>query len=132
MTAVSALEGAEREAEALTDKIADLDEAKATALSAAKMPIDGLSVDGEQVIYRDLPFSQASGARKLQVSLAIAAALSPQLRDIWVTSGEKLDTDSLELVRAFAEENNLRVWLERVGEGDDDAIIISEGAVQDA
>jgi len=130
ITAASALASAEGAALALTDKIADLDDAKTEALAAATMPIAGLSVDGEQVIYRDLPLSQASGARKLQVSLAIAAALSPQLRDIWVTSGEKLDMDSLELVRTFAEENDLRIWLERVGTSDDDAIIISDGAVQ--
>jgi len=62
--------------------------------------------------------------------LAIAAALSPELKDIWVEDGALLDKDSLKLVDAFAKERELRIWLERVGESDDDVVIIEEGVVR--
>ena len=36
------------------------------------------------------------------------------------------------MVEVFAEENGLRIWLERVGEGDADAIIMVDGKVQES
>lgn len=124
------LELAEKDADAFNTEIEELDQEKATALAEANMPIDGLDVDEERVIYDGVPLSQASGAEQLQVSLAIAAALSPELRDIWVEDGALLDQDSLKLVHQFAKDNDLRIWLERVGESDDDCVIIEEGVVK--
>lgn len=115
--------------EAEDSAIERLDAEKATALSAAKMPIPGLDVDEEQVRYGGAPLSQASDAERLQVSLAIAAALSPDLADVWVRDGSLLDAESLEAVRRFAEERKIRVWIERVGAGDDGAIVIEGGKV---
>ncbi len=123
-------EAARALAKSLDEKIQELDKMKDAALAAAKMPIPGLSIDEDKVIYNDLPLSQASGAEQLQVSLSIAAALSPELGDIWVEDGALLDDNSLELVDKFAKENNLRIWLERVGESDDDALIIEEGVIK--
>lgn len=112
-----------------TRSIERLDDKKADALAAANMPVEGLSFDEDGVLYKDVPLSQASSARRLRVSLALAAAISPQLRDIWTTDGALLDVDSLEVVKEFAAEYDLRLWLERVGEGDEGAIIIRDGEV---
>ena len=129
-SAEHALAVSEKDAEGFNDKLEELDQTKAKALAESSMPIDGLDIDEERVLYKEVPLSQASGAEQLQVSLAIAAALSPKLKDIWVEDGALLDKDSLELVQKFAEDNELRIWLERVGEADDDAIIIEEGLVK--
>jgi DNA repair exonuclease SbcCD ATPase subunit len=124
------LKEAEKEAEAYNAEIEELDDKKVTALAEANMPIDNLDIDEERVLYNDIPLSQASGAEQLQVSLAIAASLSPRLRDIWVKDGALLDESSMDLVQKFAEDNDLCIWLERVGESDDDCIIIEEGVVK--
>ncbi len=128
--ASAALMEAETEAEILTDTITDLDEQKAAALSAAAMPIDGLDIDEDQVLFDDVPLSQASGARQFQISLAIAAALSPDLGDIWIKEGVLLDANSMKATEQFAQENGLQVWVERVGEGEDDCIILAEGEIK--
>jgi len=128
--AVTVLEEARTEVESLSTRLDSMDSAKALALEDAKMPIDGLDIDEEFLLYNDVPLSQASGAEQLQVSLAIAAALAPALKDIWVQDGALLDTDSLKLVDDFAKKNDLRIWLERVGESDDDVIIIEDGVVR--
>jgi len=108
----------------------DLDNRKAAALAAATMPVDGLGFDDDSVTYDGVPFSQASGAQQLQVSLAIAAALTPELRDIWVKDGSLLDDESLEAIHGWACAHRYCVWLERVGDGDDDAIVIVDGEVR--
>lgn len=128
------LDGAIASAQSTYDKhqatIERIDAQKKEALEAAEMPIDGLEIAADHVIYAGAPLSQASDAQRLQVSLAIAAALSPQLRDIWVRDGSLLDEKRMAAMREFAEERDLRIWIERVGAGDDDAIIIEDGAVR--
>lgn len=125
------LKQAERGARDCKRTIDRLDDKKADALAAAEMPVDGLGFDEDGVLYNGVPLSQASGAERLRVSLALAAAMSPELRDIWTTDAALLDPDSLEVVKAFAAEHEppLRFWLERVGEGDEGAIIIRDGEV---
>lgn len=125
-----ALETAEAEADGYNTEIEELDAAKISALAAANMPIEGLDIDEERVLYNDIPLSQASGAERLQVSLALSAALSPHLEDIWAEDGSLLDEDSLKQVEQFAKDKGLTIWLERVGESDEDCIIIEEGNVK--
>ncbi len=119
-------------AETLSDELRDLDASKAAALAKTKMPVAGLGVDDNHVTLNGFPLSQASGAEQLQTSLAIAASTSPELRDIWIEDGALLDGDSLELVNQFAVDNDLRVWLERVGETDDDCVILEDGSVRES
>lgn len=123
---------AERAAADLTTRIDAMDQTKRDELARCNMPIAGLSISDDGVCFNDLPLSQASGAEQLQVSLAIAAAMSPNLRDIWVEDGALLDDDSVELMRRYAEENDLRIWLERVGEGDAEAVILQDGQIKEA
>lgn len=100
------------------------------ALAKAKMPIAGLTFDDEGLRLSGAPFYDASGAEKLMASIAIALALQPDLQDVWVEEGALLDEDSLVLLEEFADEKNVRIWIERVGEGDDEAIIMVDGAVK--
>ena len=112
------------------EKIDTLDREKADALSAADMPIAGLEIGDEHLVYNGAPFEQAADSEQLQAALAIACALSPEVRDVWIRDGALLDDDSLEAVRRFAEKTDHRVWIERVGEDDAGAVIIEEGQVK--
>jgi hypothetical protein len=49
-----------------------------------------------------------------------------------VRSGESLDEDGWELLRQFAAEHGLVLWVERVGIGNDDAITFVDGSVVSA
>jgi hypothetical protein len=121
---------ARAEVEVMTEKIRKLDEEKDAALAKAKMPIEGLSIDEEKVLYNNYSLAQASGAEQLQISLAIAAALSPELEDVWVKDGSLLDEESLKAMHEFAENRGIRIWLERVGESDEDCIVLEEGTIR--
>lgn len=123
---VKHLEG--RSAE-LTTEIERVDGDKATILTAAKLPVDGLSVDAGGVVLNSAPLVQASGAEKLRVALGLAIAANPNLRDVWIRDGALLDDDSLKAVVDQAIASGVRVWIERVGDRDPGAIIIKDGTV---
>jgi DNA repair exonuclease SbcCD ATPase subunit len=112
------------------EKIEKLDGERAEALGAAEMPIAGLEIGDEHLVYNGAPFEQAADSEQLQASLAIAAALSPDLRDVWIRDGALLDDESFEAVRRFAEDTDHPVWIERVGDDDAGAVIIEEGQVR--
>lgn len=113
---------------AKTEEIARIDAEKAAMLAAAKFPVDGLSfaADGG-ITYRNLPLSQASGAERIRVSMAIALASNPTIKLVLIRDASLLDEDSLAMVAEMAEAAGAQVILERVGSGDPDAVIIVDG-----
>ena len=115
--------------QALTSTIDKARADKAAAIAAAKMPIDGLELTETGVRYLGAPLKQASSAQQLQVSLAIAAALAPQLRTLLIREGALLDEDSLAAVAKFCESNDIQVLMERVGIGEECSIVMHDGMV---
>ena len=116
---------------ALTAQLEAIDAEKLAGLQAAPMPIPGLSISDESVLFNGVPFSQASGAERLRVSLAIVMAANPELRVCYIKDGSLLDDDSLQLVREMAAEHDYQVWLEMVGDHHD-GIVIEDGAIVEA
>lgn len=113
----------------LGEEIAQLDEVKAQALSAARFPVDGLGFDESGVTYGGVPFSQASSAEQIRVSIAMAMALNPKLRVLRIKDGSLLDEDTLEAIRQQVADNDFQLWLERVGNADEGAVVIEDGEV---
>lgn len=121
--------GLQEQSQALTDQIAELDKFKAESLAAAAMPVPGLGFDDEQVLYRDLPFSQASGAEQLRVSLGIAMADNPEIRVIRITDGSLLDSANMAIIEEMATNRDYQVWIERVDESGQVGVVIEDGEV---
>ncbi len=122
---------AERESKELTTRM-DLREAKKLeAISRAALPVEGLAFDDDQILYRGVPFDQASDAERLRVSTAIAMAGNPELRVIRIRDGSLLDEESLALIAAMADEKDYQVWIERVEPGKT-GFVIENGMVKAA
>ena len=115
--------------EILTRKIAALDEQKAQALASSSFPVPGLGFDEQGVTFQGVPFSQASSAEQIRVSLAMAMALNPKLRVLRIKDGSLLDEDTLAAIREQVKEQDFQLWLERVGDADEGAILIEDGEV---
>lgn len=115
--------------EAKTTAIDTLDREKADGLAAAVFPIPGLGFDEEGVTYQGVPFTQASSAEQIRVSLAMAMALNPKLRVIRILDGSLLDAENLALVAEMAAEHDYQVWIERVADGSGVGVVIEDGAV---
>lgn len=126
---VDALKTARGEYDAQTDLLATIDKTKADALASATFPVDGLGFDDDGVTYGGVPFSQASAAEQIRVSLAMAMALNPKLRVIRILDGSLLDADNLALIAEMATSQDYQVWIERVGDGDGIGVVIDDGSV---
>lgn len=113
-----------------TEQIDALDKQKADALAKAEFPVEGLAFDEHGVTYQGVPFSQASSAEQIKVSLAMAMALNPRLRVLRIMDGSLLDDDAMAAIREVVAENDFQLWLERVGNADEGAVIIEDGAVE--
>lgn len=122
----------EDKAQAITGQINEIDRQRSEALSAVQYPVEGLGFDANGVTFGGVPFDQASGAERLRVSVAIAAALNPKLRVMLVRDGSLLDEQSLQLLGELAVKHDLQCWVERVSRGKECSVIIENGEVEQA
>lgn len=126
---VARREALRAEYDALTARIDGLDKTKADALAQAQFPVDGLGFDEHGVTYQGVPFSQASSAEQIRVSLAMAMSLNPRLRVIRILDGSLLDADNLALISEMAAAQDYQVWIERVGDTSSVGVVIEDGSV---
>jgi hypothetical protein len=127
--AVESFKTAERERDGLTKQIDAIDAEKAAKMKSAKWPIPGLGFGSNGVTLNGLPFEQASKAQRMKASLAIGMEQNPRLRVILLQDASLLDEDSMATVREFATDNNIQIWIERVGTGDAGALILEDGEI---
>lgn len=109
--------------------IADNGRAKAEAIAAAEFPVDGLSFGNDEVLFNDVPFSQASSAEQLKVSVGIAMAANPKLRVLRIAHGEMLDSASMSMLEFMAEMNDFQMWVEKMDESGALGVVIEDGEV---
>lgn len=124
------VKGLEAEAESLTKAIEKCDEEKRAALGAADLPVDGLGIDDEGVTFNGLPLAQASQAERIRVSTAMALAMRPRLRVVFIRDGSLLDSQARQQVREMAEKAGAQVWMETVGVSNDTEIVFEDGTAE--
>lgn len=113
-----------------TLKLQAIDKRKADALAAVEFPVPGLSFNETGVTYNGIPFSQASAAEQLRVSVALAMAANPTLRVLRILDGSLLDSASLEIIAEMAEQNSYQCWIEVVDESGSVGFVIEDGTVK--
>lgn len=124
------LKSKEAESASLTKAIDDRKEAAAAAVRSAQLPVPGLTLTDDAVLLNGVPFEQASDAEQLRVSIAVAGAMNPKLRVIRVRDGSLLDEDAMKALAAYADENDLQIWVERVDSSGKVGVVIEDGMVR--
>ncbi len=124
------LDDTREESDTLTKQIESIDGMKANALADAPFPVPGLGFSETGVTLKGLPFSQASSAEQLRVSVAMGLAMNPALKVLLIRDGSLLDDASLKIVAEMAEQADGQVWVERVTNGEAVGIVIEDGAVK--
>jgi DNA repair exonuclease SbcCD ATPase subunit len=119
-------------ADALTEAMAGRLTAKRDAIAAAKMPIEGLSFGEGEVVYNGLPFTQASSAEQLRISVAVAMAANPKLKVLRIQDGSLLDENSMKLLAEMAAAADYQIWIERVDTSGKVGVVMEDGAVKPA
>ncbi|MCK5547709.1 MAG: hypothetical protein KAI64_01755, partial [Thermoplasmata archaeon] len=113
-----------------TAVIEAIDERKREALSSCELPVEGLSFDEDGIFYGGVPFSQASQAEQLRVSVAMGLAANPDLNTMLIHDGSLLDEANLAMLSDMAEEADAQLWVERVGHGPEVSVLIEDGEVR--
>lgn len=125
----------EDESDELTDKIKQCDDMKETLLADAKIPITGVKIEGDDkdnqlITVNRVPLAQCATSEQLIFTLMLATLNNPGIRDIPIKDASLLDENSFNLIKDYAEKNDIRFWLELVGERHDGAIVIEEGEIK--
>lgn len=120
---------ARAEADKLTSELAAVDQAVDAMLEQSDLgqAVPGLQVREGQILHNGVPFSQASGMRRLELSTLIGMAANPRLRILCVDEGDQLDDASLVRLKELAEKRDFAVWMTAIRAGDEtdpDSLIV--------
>ncbi len=113
----------------LTLAIEAIDAGKADLLAKAPMPVAGLSISDDDVLYNGVPFGQIAASEQLRVGLKLAMSANPRLRVALLRDGSLLDDASRREVAEWAAAHDAQCWIEVVGHGDEGAWVIEDGAL---
>ncbi|ASX98714.1 MRE11 double-strand break endo/exonuclease [Arthrobacter phage Colucci] len=119
-------------AQELTATLEGIKDQRREGLAQAKWPIEDLGFDADGLTYKGVPFKQASSAEQIRVSMAMAMALQPTLKTLFIRDGSLLDGKNMAMVADLAAKHGFQVIMERVGDQDKGAIIIEDGTVKAA
>jgi hypothetical protein len=114
----------------LTKRIDEIDAEKQKLRQDAEWPVEGLGYDDTGVTLLDRPFDQASATEQREAAFGIVAALNPSLKFAMIKDGSLLDQDSLADFARIAAEKGFQLFVERVGEGEECTVVISDGEMK--
>lgn len=127
-------ERAEQEAEDLRDQynelthqIESLRQERRELLEGADLPLEGLSVENGELIYKGQKWDCMSGAEQLIVGASIVRKLNPDCGFVLLDKLEQLDSKTLEEFGRWLEAQGLQAIATRVSTGDECAVIIEDG-----
>lgn len=112
-----------------TEHLNRLEQDKATRIANAKFPIEGMAMDDEDVIYKGKKFSILSDGEQIRVSTAMAMALNPNLKVIFIHHGNDLDSDGKKEIFDLAKSKGFDIWMEVVDESGDLGYFIEDGNI---
>jgi hypothetical protein len=115
------------ESESLSSLIDELDRKKVEAISAAKMPVDGLSFGDGEILLNGAPFSQAGTAEKIRASVAIGMSMNPEMKLMTIDEASELDSESTKIIADMAEVGGWQVWCARVDESGQNGFVMQDG-----
>lgn len=113
----------------LTIKVDSIRKQKAEILTNADLPLEGLSVDDGELIYKGQRWDNMSGSDQLKVSTAIVRKLKPDCGFILLDKLEQMDLESLSEFGQWLEQEGLQAIATRVSTGEECSIIIEDGYV---
>lgn len=100
---------------------------KEARLREAKLPVQGLSVSDDGVLFNGVPLSQASQAEKIRVGVAVALAQNPRFRVVIVRDGSLLDDNSRAMLKQACKEAGAQLVLELVRPEEPNGIFLVDG-----
>ncbi|MFT4177011.1 MAG: hypothetical protein QM627_10185 [Luteolibacter sp.] len=104
----------------LTAQIEQIDAEKLEKVKSANLPLEGLELTDDGVIFNGTLFSQLSTAEQIRISTLVAMAQNSALKIILVREGTLINRANLALMAALAAERGCQLWIEKFQEDPSD------------
>jgi energy-coupling factor transporter ATP-binding protein EcfA2 len=101
----------------------------AKALREAKLPVEGLTIEGDNVAIGGIIIDQLSTEEQMRVTLSIARAMAKELPLVCVDGVERLDDDHFAEFTKQAASDGFQYFVTRVGTPREGEIEVSAGKV---
>lgn len=111
----------------LTTQIEEVRKSRMELLNGAEMPLDDLSVQDGELIYKGQKWDNMSGSDQLKVATAIVRKTNPQCGFVLLDKLEQMDIDTMNEFGKWLQDNNLQAIATRVSTGDECSIFIEDG-----
>lgn len=111
----------------LTEDIEAIRKAKTDLLNGADLPLEGLSVENGELVFKGFKWDNMSSSEQLIVATSIVRKLNPECGFVLLDKLEQLDTDTLKDFGEWLEAQGLQAIATRVSTGDECSIIIEDG-----
>ena len=121
------LDEAEAALVAAARKIEDIDAKRRVAIEEAPMPFPGLAFSDDAVTFDRVPLGQVNTAMQMRIGVALALAEQKPIRVIFTRYGSLLDDAGMKALRDLAVEHGAQVFVERVSNGEDGGLVITDG-----
>lgn len=115
----------------LSEKITDTRQRKIDLLKNADLPLQELSVENGELIYKGKKWDSMSASEQLRVATAIVRKLNPECGFVLLDKLEQMDLETLKEFGEWLEKEELQAIATRVGTGDECSIIIEDGMIKD-
>ncbi len=115
--------------EQLTAEINGIRQQKTDLLTNANLPLEGLSVENGELLYKGQRWDNMSGSDQLKVSTAIVRKLKPDCGFILLDKLEQMDLETLNEFGQWLEQEGLQAIATRVSTGEECSILIQDGYV---
>lgn len=114
---------------ALTNDIEKIRKQKNDLLASEDLPLDELSVEDGELIYKGQKWDGMSGADQMKVSTAIIRKLNPQCGFVLLDKLEQMDVETMQEFNHWLEAEGLQAIATRVSTGGECSLIIEDGYV---
>ena len=111
----------------LTTQIEEVRKSRMELLNGVEMPLDELSVQDGELIYKGQKWDNMSGSDQLKVATAIVRKTNPQCGFVLLDKLEQMDIDTMNEFGKWLQDNNLQAIATRVSTGDECSIFIEDG-----
>ena len=111
----------------LTTQIEEVRNARMELLNGVEMPLQDLSVQDGELIYKGQKWDNMSGSDQLKVATAIVRKTNPKCGFVLLDKLEQMDIDTMKEFGKWLQDNNLQAIATRVSTGDECSIFIEDG-----
>lgn len=120
----------ETQSDNLTAELEKVRQSRTDLLTAAPLPLPGLSVQDGELVYKGRKWDCMSGAEQLMVATAIVRKLNPNCGFVLLDKLEQMDTDTMREFGDWLSSVGLQAIATRVSTGEECSIVIEDGFVR--